>query len=450
MTVSSTIERLAAFATLLDPGRLGPRVAESAGLSLIDTVGVMIAGAKDPLARTAATHALATRGSGPCRIVGSEAGGGPLAAALANGVAAHVLDFDDSLYEGMTHPSAAILPALLAAADVAGARGIDILAGLVVGIEIQAALGRGFSNALYDRGIWTTGFLGAVASAAGAARVMRLDKTVTARAIALAACQAAGSRAVLGSDAKPYLCGRAAEAGLDAVLAAMTGLSAPTRIIEGPAGLAQLMNDGRFDIAGLDGLGAALERPILGYKRFPVCSSAQAPIEATQDIMCTHDVKAADVARVDCVVTPFLAACLPHERPGTPSEARFSLAFAVACTLANGTVAPAHLSTKEIARPKLHALMARVATTIATTLVPAEEASVYPEAVHIAITTRGGERFERMMRAASCLPPHRAHFDVIVEKFRANTQPELGERSEALLDRLARITNLGPGENLLS
>lgn len=449
MTTIPTLGRLADFAAGLDVARLAPRVAESARLSLIDTVGVMIAGASDPLARAAAAHALATRGTGPCRIVGSEAGGGPLTAALVNGVAAHVLDFDDSLYEGMTHPSAAILPAVLAAGDLMGAGGGDILAGLAAGIEIEAALGRGFSNGLYDRGCWTTGLLGAIAAAAGAARAMRLDATTAAQAIALATCQAAGSRAVLGSDAKPYLCGRAAETGLDAALAARGGLTAPESVIDGAAGIARLVNDGRFDADALAGLGTALERPILGYKRFPVCSSAQAPIEAVRDIMRGHGVKAADVARVDCDVTPFLAACLPHERPATPSEARFSLPFAVACTLANGTVEPAHLTAQELGRPRIHALMARVATTVAAALVPAAEADAYPEAVRVAITTRAGERHERMVRAASCLPPNRASLEIIAEKFRTNSAPVLGERSNDLLARLARVETLGPGENLL-
>ena len=67
MTVASIVERFATFAAAVDAGRLEPRVAESARLSLIDTIGVMIAGATDPLARAAATHALATRGTGPCR-----------------------------------------------------------------------------------------------------------------------------------------------------------------------------------------------------------------------------------------------------------------------------------------------------------------------------------------------------------------------------------------------
>lgn len=450
MTERTAIERLAAFTAGLDPARLDSRVVETARLSLIDTIGVMLAGSADRFARAAAAYGLATRGAGPCRLVAHERSAGALGAAMANGVAAHVLDFDDTLYEGMSHPSAAILPAVLAAADVARAGGTAILAGLVAGLEVEAALGRAFTNALYERGGWTTGLLGAIAAAAGAARTLGLDAATTAQAIALATCQAAGTRAVLGSEAKPYLCGRAAEAGIDAALAARIGIVAPTAALDGQPGLARLINDGAFDSGALDGLGAALARPIVGYKRFPVCTSAQAPVEAVIDIMRAEIVKAQDVAAVECTLTPFGASCLPHRVPATPTEARFSLPFALACALANDAITPDHLSMRELARPRIHALMARVVLDADDGLVPAAEAATYPEAARIVVVTRTGTRFERTVLAASSLPPNRANVDIIATKFRANAEPRLGEQASALLERLTRIESVAPGETLFA
>ncbi|MBM3523237.1 MAG: MmgE/PrpD family protein [Alphaproteobacteria bacterium] len=447
MTEPTAIERLAAFTAGLDLGHLDPRVIETARLSLIDTIGVMIAGSTDRFARAAAAYALATRGAGPCRLVAHDRSAGALGAALANGVAAHVLDFDDSLYQGMSHPSAAILPAVLAAADATRADGSAILAGLVAGLEVSAALGSAFGNALYERGGWTTGLLGAIAAAAGAARTLGLDEGTSAQAIALATCQAAGTRAVLGSEAKPYLCGRAAEAGIDAALAARIGIEAPLAALEGRPGLARLINDGAFDFAALDGLGEALARPIVGYKRFPVCSSAQAPVEAVLDIMHTEAVKAQDVSSIECTLTPFGASCLPHRIPTTPTEARFSLPFALACALANATITPDHLSARELARPRIHALMARVALTTDAGFVPAAEATTYPEAARIVIVTRAGTRFERTVLAASSLPPNRASLDATAAKFRANVEPLLGERASVLLERLTRIESATAGES---
>lgn len=449
MTAAAATGRLAAFAATLELERIDPRVVETARLSLIDTVGVMIAGATDGLANSAAAHAVATRGRGPCRIAGQAGGASALAAALANGVAAHALDFDDTLYEGMTHPSAAILPAVLAAAEQRRAGGGAVLAGFVAGLEVEAALGRAFTNRLYDRGGWTTGMFGSIAAAAGAARTLGLDTATTAQAIALAACQAAGLRAVLGSEAKPYLCGRAAETGLDAVLAACAGVAAPLTALDGRSGLADLLNGGVFDVAALADLGTALARPIVGYKRFPVCTSAQAPAEAVLDILHGESVRAPDVAAVECTLTSFGAACLPHRIPTTPSEARFSLPFAVACILANGTIAPEHLSADALAGSRLHALMARVAVDAVETLVPSADAATYPEAARVVIVTRSGARFERVLRAASCLPPNRAPRAVIAAKFRANVEPRLGARTAALLERLDGVEALAPTDSLL-
>lgn len=433
------IARLARFAATVDVATIDPAVRDAARLSLVDTIGVMLAGAGEPLAQRAAAHAAATRGEGPCRIVGGRGGIGPLGAAFANGVAAHVLDGDDTLYEGMTHPSAAILPAVLAACGLERRADGDLLAGLVAGLEVQAALGRAFSNKLYDRGVWTTGFLGGIAAAAGAARALRLDATATAHALALAAGQAAGSRRVLGSDAKPFLCGRAAEIGIDAALAARRGFTGPADMLDGPAGLAHLLNDGGFDAHGLDGLGSALARPILGFKLFPVCSSAQGPIEAIQAMRRDDGVDARAVVAIACTVTAFAASCMPVARPRTPTEARFCLAYSVACALLDGTVTPAHLDAAAIARPAIADLMSRITVAIDDAIAPPGEAAAYPEAARVAVTLADGRRLARTVLAASCMPPHRAGFEAIAAKFRGIVTPVLGVRTEALLATLAAI-----------
>ncbi len=445
---SSVVERIAAFAAGLDIAGLDRRVLESARLSLIDTVGVTIAGARERLSGVAGEHAVATRGTGTCRIIARPGGASPLAAALANGVAAHVLDFDDTIYEGLAHPSAAIIPALLAAAETGGSSGADIMAGLVAGIETVAALGRGFTNAIYDRGTWTTSFLGTIGSAAGASRVLRLGQVETAHAVSIAACQASGSRTVMGTDAKPYLCGRAAEAGLDAALAARAGLNAPALIVEGRSGLAQLVNEGRFAESELDGLGSALSRPIMGYKRFPVCSAAQAAAEAVQEIVREHRVQPADVLAVECIVTPFVASCLPYVAPRTRTEAMFSLEFAVACAVLNGTITPAHLADCEFERLEIRALMAHVKMQVSDRLVPKADAAAHLEAARIEIVTRCGQHFARTLLSASGMPPNRPSFEFIAEKFLANVLPSLDAGGDGLLDRLVRIEEIHNGRSL--
>jgi len=437
---ASIAGRIGTFAAGVDISQLDPIVVETARLSLIDTVGVMIVGAREPLSILTAAHAIASRGAGRCRIVAQpNAAASPLAAALANGVATHVLDFDDTIYDGIAHASAPVLPALLAAAETSQATGTDVLAGLIAGIETAAALGRAFTPEIYDRGVWTTAFLGVIASAAGAARTLRLDADAATRAVSLAAGQAIGSRAVMGTDAKPYLCGRAAEAGLDAAFAARAGFTAPAHIIDGRFGLTSLINAVQFDAAGLDGLGRGLLRPITGYKQFPICSAAQAAAEAVQMLARQHEIGPRDVEKVECLVTPFVASCLPYTAPHSRTEAQFSLNFAVACSLINGSILPAHLAGEEFEKPAIVELMSRVTSTVDKQLVPEADAALCFEAARVEIVTRAGSRHGHTLLSAAGMPPNRATFGLIATKFMANVSPSLGADGQMLLSRLRQI-----------
>lgn len=420
------VDQLAGWVAAVDLRGLDRGVVAAARLSLVDTIGVMIAGAREPLSRRIAEHAMATRGAGPCRVAAAErATASPLAAALANGAAAHVLDFDDTIYEGVAHPSAPTLPAAIAAAQITGTSDGDVLAGLAAGLEIMAALGRLFGDRIYERGVWTTAFLGTISAAAGAARAMRLDAEATGRALAMAAGQAAGSRTVMGTDAKPYQCGRAAETGLDAALAAKAGFGAPLHVLEGRLGLLDVLGQAAEGQSALDDLGRASSRAIVGYKLFPLCSAAQAAAEAVQGIAAEHGVTAPEVASIACRVTPFVAGCLPYERPASQTQAQFSLPFALACTLARGTIAPRHLADEHQAEDVL-GLMSRVTMTADERLAQEALAIGSLEAASVAITTTQGARFERTVLAASGLPPNRARSEVIAAKFLANCEPTLG------------------------
>src|SRR3984893_3219611 len=112
---------------------------ERAAVAVCDTVGVALAGAHEPAAQM--VRAMVTADSrGPCRILGTGDRAGAGEAALANGVAAHALDYDDMCFVSMAHPSCALVPAALAAAELADASGRTLLAAYVVGFEVERRL----------------------------------------------------------------------------------------------------------------------------------------------------------------------------------------------------------------------------------------------------------------------------------------------------------------------
>jgi 2-methylcitrate dehydratase PrpD len=261
-------EQLGAFAAGLSLAAV-PEVAQHAARrSIVDVVGVACAGSQTELAARVRAHVCASHAVGDCRLIGTSSSSSALGAALANGAAAHVLDFDDTCYSGIVHGSAVVFPAVLAAGQSEGIAGADLLAAFIAGCEVEYALGRLIGAGAYRW--WTTAVLGTIGAAAGAARALQLAPPAAAEAIRIAACAGFGLRAVFGSSAKPYLCGRAAQAGLDAALAARAGIAGPRDVFEDRHGFFALFGTNAFEAAAVVELGqvfALLERIPLTLKR---------------------------------------------------------------------------------------------------------------------------------------------------------------------------------------
>src|SRR5215470_15617314 len=111
---------------------------QRAAAAVCDTIGVALAGCVEPAARIVRS---VMDGDGQCCVLGTSRRAGAADAALANGVAAHALDFDDMCFVSMAHPSCALAPALLAAAESSGASGRTALDGYIVGFEVECRLG---------------------------------------------------------------------------------------------------------------------------------------------------------------------------------------------------------------------------------------------------------------------------------------------------------------------
>src|SRR6218665_3739125 len=178
----------------------------------------------------------------PCTLLAS---GGPRArphdAALINGAAGHALDFDDASSNMIGHPSAPVVPAALASAQIGNACGRQLLRALVVGHEVEARIGEMLGPSHYLHGFHATGTVGTFGAAAACASLRRLSEDQTAHALGLAATQAAGLKSMFGTMAKPLHAGKAAMNGLMATQLALRGFSANDCGIECPQGFALTM-----------------------------------------------------------------------------------------------------------------------------------------------------------------------------------------------------------------
>jgi 2-methylcitrate dehydratase PrpD len=446
-------QRIARFANRLGHGAIPGQVRAVARNCLIDTLGVALAGAAHPAAAGVRHLAQAVYRPGAATVLGLADGLAAPGAALANGTAAHALDFDDNSYAGFVHPSAVIVPAALAAAEVAEATGADLLTAFVAGAEAELCVGAATASLLYQKGWWTTGVLGPVGSAVAASWLLCRSEDAIGHALGIAVAGTGGAKACFGTDGKPALCGRAAEAGVVAALMAQAGLTGPAEVLEDRRGFARLFNDGVLDPAAFDALGRRwyLVEPGIDVKRIPICLSAHAAVDAVMDLLAEHGLGARDVARVTCDVGPVVRTNLVHADPRTPQEAQFSLPFAIACVLVHGDVGLAHLDPAALRDERIREAMQGVAMVTTSRWDDPAMARSSPEGAHVALETRDGRRFERFRGMARGTTAHPLTEEEIAAKFLACASPMIGAAdAERLLADLRAVESLPSVRRLVS
>jgi len=164
-------------------------VVANAKVAILDTLGVMLAGSQEEAPRRLLR--VPRRGPRPSLVLGHDLRVSVLNAALVNGVSAHALDFDDVKIALGGHPSAPVVPALLALADVVEVAGTELITAFVAGFETATRIARAVNFHPYEKGWHPTATLGVFGAAAAAPRLMKLDNGQVAAALAIASLASA-------------------------------------------------------------------------------------------------------------------------------------------------------------------------------------------------------------------------------------------------------------------
>src|SRR5262245_16943682 len=233
--------RLATFAAGLSPSAVPRDVAHQATLLLLDTVGVSLAAVPEEFAQSIHRVARSLGGPPEASLWGAPEQVGAATAVLANGTLAHGLDYDDTLEEAIVHTGACCAPAALAVGEARHASGPQVLAALVAGVEVMAAVGRACPGAFHRRGFHPTALCGSFGAAAATGRLLGLTAPELATAFGLCGSQASGIIEYLtdGSSTKRLHAGWAAHAGVVAAHLAQAGFTSPRTVFEGTHGFYQ-------------------------------------------------------------------------------------------------------------------------------------------------------------------------------------------------------------------
>lgn len=441
----SIVERIASWSSALNLDAVPDDVRKAANRCIIDLIGVAIAGASCRQSRRVFDYARQVYAPGPATTFDFSKGLSPVGAALANANAGHALDFDDTSYTGIMHGSTVVLPAALAAAESVEGDGCRILEAFIAGSEVTYAIALLCTDRHYHKGWWSTATFGVFGAAAAAARAMQLSRSQTTAAIALAGVQANGLKVAFGTDAKPYLAGRAAAIGVEAAILASNGHSGPPTVMEDGRGFIQVLNDGVVNNDGIDKLGIdwRLVSPGIFFKQFPVCSAAHAAVELTQLLLQENELQSENIEKVVCSVPPLVAASLVYDKPGNAQEAQFSMPFAVGTMLACGKLAIENLTDEALSDSRIQTEMSKVDMC----RVDALEQTEAPESARITLITTDGRELKGFLGAPTGMPANPMSDEMLHEKFLHCTSFGGLERNQstALLKRLTNIESMKSG-----
>ena len=250
---------------------LSDDVRRTIDLAFIDTLGCVLAGADSAEASIAADWANEVGKVGPSTVIGRRGLAlAPSLAALVNSTAAHALDFDD-VSPMMTHPSACLVPPLLAVAERLGSSGEDVALAYATGFEVCVRLCRLLNPAHYYRGWHSMGTVNVLGVAAAAGRLVGLDPDGVRNAVGIAAASSAGIRKNFGTNVKPLHAGQAAFHGVQAVELTERGFVADDSVLDGEHGFLAVFGDA--DTTAPTALDGTLELVSSGliFKRFACC-----------------------------------------------------------------------------------------------------------------------------------------------------------------------------------
>ncbi len=388
-TGAGMTDRIASFVSTLEPDDVPPAAIETAEQCFIDTVGVAIAGSVEGAGATAARIAERTgeTTATEATLLGRSERATTAGAAFVNGTAAHGLDFDDGSDAFGGHPSASIVPTLLALGQGLGVDGEALLTAYVGGFEAGCYLSAAIMPGHFEAGWHPTGTMGAFAAAAGGARLLGLDRAQTCTALGVTASMASGLLANLGTMTKPMHCGHAARSGVTAALLAAEGFSSNPAAVEGDRGFLRLYGGSEVvDEPGYDlGTRWAIIEEGLDIKRYPSCYFTHPAMHLATTLVEAHDIDVDAIERIEVTIAEGGIDSLTYEDPSTPLEAKFSMPYMVASALVRDRIDFRIFRDDYLNDPEVQSLQQRVSLQLDPDLPHTSFATT------VEITTKGGK-----------------------------------------------------------
>jgi len=393
--------------------------------ALVNCVGCAVGSSRHETVERALAAVSAFSGPPQAGVLGRAERLDILHAALVNGISTHVLDYDDT-HARAVHPSAPVLPALLAFAEWRRVSGADLVHAFVLGVEAECRIGLAVFPEHYERGWHITGTAGVFGAAAAAGKLLGLDERQMTWALGIAATQSAGLREMFGTMCKSFHPGHAAHDGLTAALLAARNFTSSEQALEAPRGFGHVLST-RFDPAVITkDLGKRFELSSNMYKPYACGLVVHAAIDGCIQLRNGHHIQPEAIERIELEVAPIVLEVTAKTAPQTGLEGKFSVYHAAAAAIVFGAGGESEFSDASVRDPRVVALRGHV------TAIP--NPGLQRTQARVAIILRDGARLAKYVEhALGTLERPMSDAD-LEAKFRALSDGILpGQRTDELI-----------------
>lgn len=444
----SPTEALGRFAAALSWTDLPRGVRDHVRLLAFDAIGCCLYGAALPWTLKIRHQIVTQSGRAESAILGTGLRVPAPGAALVNATAGHGFEMDDIHRDAIIHGGSLVFPAALALAEAkGGTSGTEFLGAVAAGYEVGLRVGAAAGQELLLAGFHPQGTSGVFASAAAAARVLRLDPAATRHALGISGSLGAGLMAAQqGAMVKRLHAGHAARAGVEGALLAQSGFSGIEDVIEaGYGGFLSTHSPSPLMERLLSGLGERFEILEVGIKPFATVTSIHTCLEGLNAIMVEHAFHYKDIARIRAGISRATHVhCAWPYRGQSITAAQMNLYFGLAVMAIHGDAGAPQFTDESVNDPEILKLITRIEARIDEEIDAA--GSDMRHAARIEVELRNGDRFERFVKERLGSPEKPLSEDRIRQKFRVNAGAALSNRAvtrlEGLIDELEELDDV--------
>lgn len=435
-TIADTLTQYAAETNF---DRLPREVVDETKKFILDTIGVGLAGVRQPGCREVVDVAK-TWSSNPAgsTIIFYKHKVAPPEAAFANSVLMHALDFDDTLDSSAMHTHVSSLPAALALAEVQkGTSGKDLITAVCLGVDITCRIASAITTPLSWIRTATCGSFGA---AAAAAKILNLPEKAILAALGVVYSQTAGNAQCLvdGGLVKRMQPGFSARSGVLSAALASRGVTGAVHIFEGDYGFYNLYERGKVETGRVtEHLGNHFGVMDLSIKPYPCCRMTHASIDAALELTGSHAIDPEGIKEVEVSVSKMVYDMVgaPFEIRDNPQvDAQFSIPYTVAVALTRGGVLLGDFSSDTITKGTSVLELAKKIRV----LVDPELADNDISTVNMVVNMVNGETVSSGVDSLKGSPSKPMSFDECAGKFKNcleySGKPSLVERADALIE----------------